>query len=332
MSDVHFSMLTWNRPQKPSYYYSFVSLLAVVIILIVEAPHSHSKRSSSSLSRGRSRQQYDRSITLFSDDGRLLQVEYSAEASNKGSTVACLKYSDRSVCFAVETITGTDDSKMKDGTLMADKVHRVDDHCILVTTGLAGDCRYLAQNTRLACQKHRINNGEPPSIRDIANTVAQLQHDLTRTSGSRPLAVTTTIIGVDPFSSYKVRLFQCDVAGIVDEFHTFCASGRRRKDALVALAKVAHQRNSASTASQKEEGVVGDSQASNDTVVESKLEEIIDGVARAILDGHDELKQVDIWMVMANSSRRGQAHFRNARAVSIQHLDQAKKILSTSIG
>lgn len=325
-------MLTWNRRrQKPSYYYSFISLLAVVIIFIVEAPHSHSKRPSSSLSRGRSRQQYDRSITLFSDDGRLLQVEYSAEASNKGSTVACLKCSDRSVCFAVETIAGTGDSKMKDGTLMADKVHRVDDHCILVTTGLAGDCRYLAQNTRLACQKHRINNGEPPSIREIANMVAQIQHDLTRTSGSRPLAVTTTIIGVDPFSSYKVRLFQCDVAGIVDEFHSFCASGRRRKDALVALAKVAHPHYSVATASQKEEGVVGDAQASNDTVVESKLEENIDGVARAILDAHDESKQVDIWMVIADSSRRGQARFRNARAVSIQHLDQAKKILSTSI-
>jgi 20S proteasome alpha/beta subunit len=322
----------WNRRQKPCYYCSFISLLAALIILFVEAPHSHSKRSSSSLSRGRSRQQYDRSITLFSDDGRLLQVEYSAEASNKGSTVACLKCSDKSVCFAVETIGGTDDSKMKVGTLMADKVHRVDDHCIVVTTGLAGDCRFLAQNTRLACQKHRIQNGEPPSIREIANMVAQIQHELTRTSGSRPLAVTTTIIGVDPFSSFKVRLFQCDVAGIVDEFHSFCASGRKRKDALVALAKLSHQHYTATHASPKEDTVVRDGQALNDTLVESQLEETIDGVARAILDAHDESKQVDIWMVIADSSCRGKARFRYARAVTIKHLDPAVKLLSTYKG
>jgi 20S proteasome alpha/beta subunit len=305
---------SWNRrQQKASYYCSFFSLLMVLFVLIVEAPHSHSKRSSSgSLSRIRNRQQYDRSITLFSDDGRLLQVEYGTEASSKGSSVACLKCSNRSVCFAVETST----ADAKEGALLADKVHRVDDHCVLVTTGLAGDCRYLAHSTRLACQKHRMKNGEPPSILEIANMVAQIQHELTRTSGSRPLAVTTTIVGVDPFSSYNVRLFQCDVGGIVDECHSLCASGRKKKDATLALTKLVQQNFCNATSTKVK-------------YLDAHIEEKIDGVARAILDVYNDSKQVDIWLVTWDPSCRGKARFRYATAVSSKELHKVKKLLST---
>lgn len=311
---LHHSLSSWNRRQRPSCYCPFVSLLVVLFVLIVEAPHSHSKRSSSSgsLSRIRNRQQYDRSITLFSDDGRLLQVEYGTEASSKGSTVACLKCSERRVCFAVETTADA-----KEGTLLADKVHRVDDHCVLVTTGLAGDCRFLAQSTRLACQKHRMKNGEPPSILEIANMVAQIQHELTRTSGSRPLAVTTTVVGVDPFSSYNVRLFQCDVGGIVDECPSLCASGRKKKDATLALTKLVQPNFGNVTI---------------DKCLDADIEEKIEGVARAILDVYDESKQVDIWLVTQDASCRGNARFQYATAVSSKELYKVKKLLSTFKG
>ena len=89
-----------------------------------------------------------RSITTFSSDGRLQQVEYGMEAARRGDSVVAMKYND-TICIAVHS---------------SDKVHRIDDHVIMVTAGLAGDGRMLASTVRLQCQQFRQATGEAPSI------------------------------------------------------------------------------------------------------------------------------------------------------------------------
>lgn len=311
----------WIRRRIPL----FVVVISAFVFLI-EAPHSHSRRSSSSPARSRPRgsvQAYDRSISTISDIGQILQVEYGIESSDKGGSIACFKFSSSTssscVCFAIgNSIKGGD----KLTSLPLDKVHRVDDHCVLVTTGLAGDGRFLAQTTRLACQHHRLRNGEPPSIREIAQMVAQTQHELTRTSGSRPLGVSATIVGVDPFQNgvETTRIFQCDAGGILDEFE-FCASGRGKKRALLELSKLRKQ-FLVSPRRQDDAGV-----ANGDFDELSSIEALIEGVARIILDAECESAcLVDIWLVNTDSS--GKAQFRFAKAVSSTDLKTAKRQLS----
>jgi len=243
---------------------------------------------------------YDRSITTFSNDGRLLQVEYGMEASNQGHAVACLEFEWKSpdgkcrvsavgVALVVEEKNDdgendalsieedkeiTEKHTLTNTFISTEKVHRIDDHCLLITTGLVGDGRAVAQNARMSCQRLRLTYGETPTMTEISNEMSKIQHQLTRTAGARPLGVTTTFIGVDPypedatfhhglivredakqkdgdyqsteedgneldFYSGKPRLFQSEPGGIVAEYEA-SAAGKGRvflESKLVELRK-----------------------------------------------------------------------------------------------
>ena len=218
-----------------------VILSATMMIMKVEGAHSARRpsRVSSLMSSSYSDAKYDRSITTFSSDGRLLQVEYGMEASNKGQSVACLeldwmnvtstnlylsgskyqkkrRHSFSAICVAIvveegepslphdsTTTTTTTTTKLEEkevGTIAkAEKIHRIDNHCLLITTGLIGDGKALAQMARTSCQRMRLTYGETPTLNEISQQVSQIQHQLTRTAGARPFGVTATILGVDPY-------------------------------------------------------------------------------------------------------------------------------------
>lgn len=182
---------------------------------------AHSRRRAASY---RETERYDRSITTFSPDGRLEQVEYGMEASLRGSTVTAMQNRE-GICFLV-----------KNSSL--GKVHRLDHHMWLVTAGLSGDARLLASALRDACQKFRLNFGEAPTVKEVAQLAGRVQHELTRTGGRRPLGCTAIVIGIDPpydeESLGTPRLFQTDPGGIVEEC-TFCAAGKGRVAAMKTL-------------------------------------------------------------------------------------------------
>lgn len=268
------------------------------------------------------------------------------EASNRGGTVACLQLeelgtrSNKSsiVCFAIANygVVGDDythdneEQQTETAVSAFNKVHRVDDHCVLITTGLTGDGRALAQATRVACQQHLLGNGEPPSVREIANIVAQMQHELTRTSGSRPFGVTATVVGVDPFGlDGPTRLFQSEVGGIVEEYN-FCASGKGRKSALLTLSglhKTFTQRIKSVDRDDPESGRAHFT-SSNDMAL---IQDMIEGAARAILDNDKGSTRVDIWLVLTDSCCRGKARFQFAIDVSPQDLELVKELFADQL-
>jgi 20S proteasome alpha/beta subunit len=139
----------------------------------------------------------DQSIANFSSEGRLLQVEYGHVASQKGSTAAVLT-SDSGVHILVKS---------------PHKVFVIDGHVIMVASGLLGDARWLARVLRQYCQYHRIQQGEPPTLRDIVQYAASdIYHMLTRREGSRPLGCTAILV-----SSEKGLPIQVGQGGAVDE-------------------------------------------------------------------------------------------------------------------
>jgi 20S proteasome alpha/beta subunit len=140
----------------------------------------------------------DQSIATFSSEGRLLQVEYGHMASQKGSAAAVLT-SDSGVHILVKS---------------PHKVFVIDEHVIMVASGLLGDARWLARVLRQYCQYHRIQQGESPTLRDIGQYAASdIYHMLTRREGSRPLGCTAILVG----SEKGLLPIQVGQGGAVDE-------------------------------------------------------------------------------------------------------------------
>jgi 20S proteasome alpha/beta subunit len=122
----------------------------------------------------------DQSIATFSSEGRLLQVEYGDVASQQGSAAVVLTSSSGVVHILVKS---------------PQKVFVIDEHAIMVASGLLGDARWLARVLRQYCQYHRIQQGEPPTLRDIGQYAASdIYHMLTRREGSRPLGCTAILV------------------------------------------------------------------------------------------------------------------------------------------
>ncbi|CAJ1954629.1 unnamed protein product [Cylindrotheca closterium] len=163
---------------------------------------------------------YDREITTFSEDGRLLQVEYGLEASRRGSTIVALR-TNEGICWVVPQSS-------------FGKVHRIDDHLWLLTAGLSGDARLLSDALRNTCQKHRLAYGEAPTTKQIAQVAGEAQHQLTYTAGARPLGCTAMVLGIDaPFDDSGKRLgkpciYQTDPGGVVQECASFTDDGSKQ--------------------------------------------------------------------------------------------------------
>jgi 20S proteasome alpha/beta subunit len=253
--------------------------LTTTTTLFVSAAHSRHRIVIRRGEAGEAR--YDRSITTFSSDGRLAQVEYGMEASARGSTVAALKLSPFGICWVAE--------KSSFG-----KVHRIDHHLWLVTSGLSGDARALANALRSSCQNHRLNYGESPSTQQCAKFAGQLQHELTRTGGARPLGCTAIVIGMDPTSSddevaaAQPRLYQTDPGGIVEACQ-YCAAGKGRENVGKVLSSL----------------VVDDDD--DDDKKKASINTIAADMAELVLQQLDDPKnaRLDVWTLQPNPKRRG---------------------------
>jgi 20S proteasome alpha/beta subunit len=167
---------------------------------------------------------YDREITTFTEDGRLAQVEYGLEASVRGSTIGAIRIPSESleggeegescVCICIENSS-------------FGKMHRIDDHIWMITAGLSGDARMLANRIRTECQNFRLQYGEPPTTKQAAKMTADFYHQLTRLGGCRPLGCTAILIGVsnEEYGGIAAtRIFLADPGGGVEECQ-FCTAG-----------------------------------------------------------------------------------------------------------
>ncbi|MBI2647535.1 proteasome subunit alpha, partial [Candidatus Woesearchaeota archaeon] len=79
---------------------------------------------------------YDRAITMFSPDGRLLQVEYAKKTVRQGSTAIGIVCSDGVLLVA--------DKRVVDPLVVPDsveKIWQIDDHIMAAASGILSDAR-----------------------------------------------------------------------------------------------------------------------------------------------------------------------------------------------
>lgn len=153
---------------------------------------------------------YDRASTMFSPDGRLLQVEYAKEAVKQGSTAIGVVCKDGVILIA--------DKRVADKLIVAEaveKIFQVDKHIGATATGYIMDGRILVERAQLIAQQHQITYAVPIETLTLVKEISDIKQSYTQYGGARPFGVSILFIGVD---DEKPILFVTEPTGIFFEY------------------------------------------------------------------------------------------------------------------
>ncbi|MFP3950345.1 MAG: archaeal proteasome endopeptidase complex subunit alpha [Candidatus Micrarchaeia archaeon] len=150
-------------------------------------------------------QAYDRTITVFSPDGRLFQVEYAKEAVKRGATAIGVTSKEGVALIAYKSAH----SKLIVSESLR-KVFEVDNHISVTASGLIADARKLVELARTNAQRHRMTYNEPASPESIARGVCDVMQLYTQYGGIRPFGVSLLIAGIGPEGP---ELFEAEPSG-----------------------------------------------------------------------------------------------------------------------
>jgi proteasome alpha subunit len=152
---------------------------------------------------------YDRASTMFSPDGRLLQVEYAKEAVKQGSTAIGLVCKDGVLLVA--------DKRIVDKLIVSDtveKIFQVDDHIGATATGFVMDGRVLIERAQVLVQQHRVTHGVPMDTASLVKEICDVKQFYTQYAGARPFGVSILFAGIDD----EPMLYVTDPTGIFFEY------------------------------------------------------------------------------------------------------------------
>jgi len=149
---------------------------------------------------------YDRAITMFSPDGRLLQVEYAKKTVRQGSTAIGLVCKD-GILFVT-------DKRIIDGLIVPEsieKIWQIDDHIGATASGILSDARVLIERSQVKAQQHRVTYDTMIDTLTIVKDICELKQICTQSAGLRPFGVSLLIGGID---NDGPKLYETDPTGI----------------------------------------------------------------------------------------------------------------------
>ena len=153
---------------------------------------------------------YDRSSTMFSPDGRLLQVEYAKKAVRQGTTSLGIVCKDGVLLLADKRII----EKLMMGESI-EKLSQVDDHIGASSTGFLMDGRVLIERAQMIAQQYRVTYDSPIDMISLVKDIANLKQAYSQFGGARPFGVSILFAGVDDEGP---QLYLTDVTGIYFQY------------------------------------------------------------------------------------------------------------------
>jgi proteasome alpha subunit len=157
---------------------------------------------------------YDRAITMFSPDGRLLQVEYAKKTVKQGSTAIGIVCKDGVLLCT--------DKRIVDPLIVpesVEKIFQIDQHIGATASGILSDARVLIERAQLKSQQYKVTFDSPIDTLSVVKDMCNLMQICTQSGGLRPFGVSVLIAGVDN----KVPiLFETDPTGIYFQYKAVC--------------------------------------------------------------------------------------------------------------
>jgi len=153
---------------------------------------------------------YDRAITMFSPDGRLLQVEYAKKTVKQGSTAIGI--------VSGEGVVLMTDKRIVDSLVVpeaVEKISQIDEHMGATAAGILSDARVLIERSQLRAQQHRVTYDSPIDTISVVKDICNLKQITTQSGGLRPFGVSLLVAGIDEDGP---RLFETDPTGIYFQY------------------------------------------------------------------------------------------------------------------
>ena len=154
---------------------------------------------------------YDRSITMFSPDGRLLQVEYAKKTVKQGSTAIGIVCKDGVVLIADKRVTS---KLMVPETI--EKTFRIDNHIATTAAGIISDARVLVDRAQLKAQQHAVTYDSMIDVISVVKDICDLKQICTQSAGLRPFGVSMLVGGVE--NNGEIKLFLTEPYGLYFQY------------------------------------------------------------------------------------------------------------------
>ena len=154
---------------------------------------------------------YDRTATMFSPEGHLLQVEYAEKTVRLGSSSIAMVCSDGVFILS--------DKRIEDKLIVptsAQKIYEIDSHMISSVAGIMSDARILIDKAQVLAQQHRITYDSPIEPESIIKEISNIKQQFTQYGGARPFGVSLIIAGIQ---DSKGRVYTSDITGNYFEYY-----------------------------------------------------------------------------------------------------------------
>ena len=148
---------------------------------------------------------YDRTATMFSPEGHLLQVEYAEKTVRLGSSSVGMVCSDGVFIIA--------DKRIEDKLIVkksTNKIYEIDSHIIASVAGIVADARVLIERAQVLSQQHRVTYDSAIEPELIIKDISNIKQQFTQYGGARPFGVSLMIAGLN---GYKPELYTSDITG-----------------------------------------------------------------------------------------------------------------------
>ena len=148
---------------------------------------------------------YDRTATMFSPEGHLLQVEYAEKAVRLGASSLGMVCPDGVFIMA--------DKRVEDNLIVAssaNKIYEIDSHIVSSIAGIISDARVLIERAQILAQQHRLTYDSPIEPELVIKEISNIKQQFSQYGGARPFGVSLMIGGIN---RGKAELYSSDVTG-----------------------------------------------------------------------------------------------------------------------